>query len=646
MKHLLPAQFWPLLAKELREQSSRRRLYTQRALYALGLAGCFFLFVTYLPGNLGAGPAQMLGGGEVVLRALLLVQFVTICLVLPASMAGAIAYERECGTLDLLRLTGLRAHEILLQKYVGRLIPMFTMLLASMPLLALAYSLGGFSTASLWCGVLFLFLACLHVGALAILVSAVCDSLLTAWIGAYLAGALFYGVPLALSLVKPLVPTRGTALPWNEAMLLVLVPVPGLGGTDASSPRLLLLRSIPVLISTLLFLWLAWRAVAAPRAAGPRRRNPFLHVWGFLNAEAALVPVKSRLPRTEPVAWLEENKRTFSKTQDLIRLFLFLAFPLLVAEFPLELAQTALQRSGHSATMAALGGLLFVLAVLAVCASAVTTVLEERSRQTLDVLLVTPLSGRDIVRQKMHGTWRLACVFYAGLCLLLLIEARGEMSRARFVTFLRVVPLPLALVIVGLVTWLGILAWRRIPVGRTWRALGVAALFPGLLLADAWAGRAPFYAPCVTDWWAAGGLDALLGTLLVGVVTVPMFAWVAMWIGLNVRNRQHAVVSILTVLVAWNTLPWLAGWAFLPVLLAIPNGWSYVGGWQPAFHSPLAWLALTDMGQAGRITAPLFLGLLVWHTAILLFFRRMCLVHADRYLGRIPRPDKPPQDLR
>ena len=87
-------------------------------------------------------------------------------------MAGAIAQEKERDTLGLLFLTDLTPWELVLQKYVGRLIPMLTLLFLSLPLLAVAYSLGGVSSMMLGSSAMTLFLTCLVVGALALECSA------------------------------------------------------------------------------------------------------------------------------------------------------------------------------------------------------------------------------------------------------------------------------------------------------------------------------------------------------------------------------------------------------------------------------------------------------------------------------------------
>ena len=160
---------WPLLGKELLEQAARKQMYVIRVAYALVLFGAFCVYYTR---HLAGGPVLALGRGLDPFNFLVGAQLVTIFLFLPPLMAGAIAQEKERETLGLLFLTDLTPWELILQKYVGRLIPMLTLLFLSLPLLAVAYSLGGVSAGMLYSSAATLFLTCLWVGALALECSA------------------------------------------------------------------------------------------------------------------------------------------------------------------------------------------------------------------------------------------------------------------------------------------------------------------------------------------------------------------------------------------------------------------------------------------------------------------------------------------
>src|ERR1035441_4614839 len=144
-------------------------MYVIRVAYALVLFGAFCV---YYVRHLAEGPVLAMGGGLGPFNFLVAAQLVTIFLFLPPLMAGALAQEKERETLGLLFLTDLTPWELILQKYVGRLIPMLTLLFLSLPLLAVAYSLGGVSAGMLYSSAAALFLTCLWVGALALECSA------------------------------------------------------------------------------------------------------------------------------------------------------------------------------------------------------------------------------------------------------------------------------------------------------------------------------------------------------------------------------------------------------------------------------------------------------------------------------------------
>ncbi len=65
---------------------------------------------------------------------------------------------------------------------------------------------------------------------------------------------------------------------------------------------------------------------------------------------------------------------------------------------------------------------LWILAALIVSVQASCLISGERSRQTLDVLLTSPLSGRDIVLEKMQGIRRLTWVLSACFMTIFLFE--------------------------------------------------------------------------------------------------------------------------------------------------------------------------------------------------------------------------------
>lgn len=151
--------FWelPLLVKELNEQSSRPRTYVVRFLYAASLftAACALFYGGFLSGD-----TNTLGRGRFMFERLVTYQFWAIFVFLPAISCTALTIEKERNSLGLLLITSLRPWQIVLQKALGRIVPMLTFLLLSFPLMAVAYSFGGVTEDYLWSGTYLLVITC------------------------------------------------------------------------------------------------------------------------------------------------------------------------------------------------------------------------------------------------------------------------------------------------------------------------------------------------------------------------------------------------------------------------------------------------------------------------------------------------------
>jgi ABC-type transport system involved in multi-copper enzyme maturation permease subunit len=142
------------------------------------------LAVLFAPGPV-LTPNSLAKFAEAFLHMLLVVQILTVFVVTPAYVAGAIAEEREAGTLDLLFTTHLSDREIVLGKLCARLVHMAGVLLVGLPVLALTQFLGGVDMELILAGFANTFLALLGVGSLSIFISAQAQSVLGAVMGTY-----------------------------------------------------------------------------------------------------------------------------------------------------------------------------------------------------------------------------------------------------------------------------------------------------------------------------------------------------------------------------------------------------------------------------------------------------------------------------
>ena len=385
----------PLLAKELIEQAANRRTYAVRSAYAvLLLVTAWLLFYQILSTHTGTTSFQVLGQGQRMFQTMLSLQLAGIYLFMPAITCGVVTREQERGTLALLCITRLGPGTILLEKLASRLVPMFTFLLLALPLSAFAYSLGGVSQGELWFGIWLLALAAVQVGSITVMCSAYFRSTTKAFIGSYLcvAALSFWCGPLGVFFILP---GRGS-VEMNAFSTIVTLGVSGY----------CLVRA---------------RHFLSQRIFGPPRDvvRDVLYDAGYsppTNLEESLTRGISRrpvdLPDDRPVAWRERAKVSLGPTGMYLRLFVFMVeIIILLICFVTWIDLSVSWSHFHSVrrveySPSALPAILFLLwfvTVPIIVANSVNLVAIERSRQTLDVLLHTPLTGREILEQKLSG---------------------------------------------------------------------------------------------------------------------------------------------------------------------------------------------------------------------------------------------------
>ena len=568
----------PLLGKELAEQAARRGTYVVRVVYALLLfLASAILLHDVLPATGSYNAWQLMGSGRRILEPLVIMQFFGICLFLPAMMAGTIAGEKEQDSLALLFLTDMGPWEILLQKYLGRLIPMFNFLLLSLPVMAVAYALGGLESRYVTIACWMLFLSCLQVGAFALMCSAICRTTVSAFMSSYLGLAALWLLP-ALTLAFGVFGHSVTA----EKFLLCLIPPAVLldRGPQASFGDVLL-PSLPILLSVSLFLQLA-RVFLVRRAFAPaqspllalfRRMDRVFKRWNDRVGGIVVGQVADVLPENEPVAWRELHKRSMGKLHYLVRLGLLIEVPVLF------IGVFALSEPAAHETLSMLACLIWALAALLLAVQGANTIVAERTRQTLEVLLTTPLWGDDIVRQKMRAIYRLCILFAVPLLTLMAMGSIGQAFHS----------------------------YRSYYSGYSGDEQGVGVY--------------------------------LVSSLLCIGIYLPLLAWFSLWVGLRVRTRGRAIMASLVALAAWC----LAAPVLLLVLGACGMvEMSSSGGFPNCLLllSPAVGVAATEFGWGGH--SGLFEGWgvgamifnFVLYGAILFRLRYLCLRDADRLLRR------------
>lgn len=608
------AQAWnlPLLVKELAEQSTRKRTYVIRTVYALllfGFATLIFWANVYQEIN---SPFDVLGRGREMFMTVLALQFAGVYLFMPAITCGVLTSEKERNTIGLLLLTKLGPTTILLEKLLGRLVPMGTFLLLSLPLMGFSYALGGVTQHELWIGIWALFITVLQVGAVALACSAFFRTTVQAFIATYVIGVLIYFGPVMLGEMSYTVSEFYRVLAdtyngiWNALATSVFSfgPLAGLsefvGAPPAGNPLslqqydfpgLLLApimlvdqwnislwqvvpRSLPVIVTIAGFLGLA-RLFVVRRAFVPSR-NLLLKVFHRLDdlfqrinqnrvtKGIVLINESSTLPEGEPVAWRETRKKSLGTLRYLIRIFVATEVPVLIICL---LMATSTSASGMEAVSAVLF-LLWIMAALLVCVKGATLVAGERSHETLDVLLSTPLRSRELVRQKFRGVRRL-----------MIVLAMPLLTIVFFQTYMR-------------------LGFTNYNSGEDDSSL---------------------------LYFLAAGLAV--------VVYLPLVAWVSFAIGLRLKSQARAIFASLAVIVGWCAIPLIVGMSILELFrMHQTSVFHYFMLLSPATIIPMAEFTVLDEINH----TPWFAVLLNYsfYIPILLLVRWYSLAFAARHLGR------------
>ena len=422
----------PLLRRELTELSSRRRTYVIRFFGAIIVLTTVMLYYSYHVAMLessgygvGSGnPNRFLGAGSPIFKGIVPMLFVSVQVLMPALICGSITIEKERNTIGTLFVTRLSPMTIVLEKLGSRLVPMFTYLLLTFPVLAVVYSLGGVETTLLLGTLWLLFCECLLYASIGLLCSSWFATTVTAFIWSYvLTGllAVFSGLfarDLPMALPTPYYVWIAAFQGFNSS---------GYGNNTLLSPsssgfmhtlaQLLFVfaTTIPSLMVTVVMVLMA-RVFLVRRAfisSASVMLKVFKAVDGFFvqlndRTTGGMVLLKdyNSLPLFDPVAWRERSKKSLGKARYLFRILVVMEGPTL---FICVGAATVSARSDFSG-MRVLLQLVWAIAAMILAMKGATIISAERVRETLDALLSTPLTAKEILTQKVAGMKRLMIV--------------------------------------------------------------------------------------------------------------------------------------------------------------------------------------------------------------------------------------------
>lgn len=455
---------FPLLAKDLTERAARLRTYVLRGMCGLFLVGWFWWKFQIEPGrdfDGGEFAPSLLGAGQSIFENLSVALCWALLILQPAIIAPVLTHEKERGTLSLLLLTPQRPTKLLLEKYLSGLIPMATLLLFALPIGAVAYSYGGVTQFALLSAALVLFGTWLQAGAAALLCSAWFRTTPSALIASYmLLGILYVGLGYTskseimeahqkglratslggwtsrnegfglteywesdftnfpVSMAKQASQMKGWSTPSQDGQILLRSVADyreafqeHVGFSIAALTEPLARFACWLLIPAAAFFVIARLVVTRRADPPPSRILPRFFRWldslfNRINRKFggfAFASNRDALLANDPILWRESTTGVLGRPQNIIRLGYVISMLTVFIVLPAAPASDGMVRNAPK-VIAALGALFVVV-------RAVESIAGERSRQSMETLLSTPIRRGDIVRQKARPVFWLSLAF-------------------------------------------------------------------------------------------------------------------------------------------------------------------------------------------------------------------------------------------
>lgn len=441
MRVRLPYVGSPMLAKDLAEMAQRRRTYVVRVAFALLVFSMSALVSLRAYRAVRWTPAGLLGQGAILLDVLYVIETVLLWLFVPAIVSGSLTAEKERHTLELLFVTRLGPWSILIEKLLSRLVPVATFLLISLPLLLVGYLMGGLTPLDLELAAIGLVITAFEVACLSLFCSASCATTASAFVASYVTMAAVFFAPYLLIAALTAIDSEYRQLAGHRAAFFTLFDPPqwqagiamAAASTQGLSAELLFEeRTAPgpmhpfhrhpfplcvMSICGMCFLLLARWAVVSRATPQPAYwlRGVFLRldaVWKRINDRVGrgilIGRAEEDLPDYRPIAWRERRRGSLGQFNYLVRILLFLEIPILLYTVLYLWARRygAATREFAFGAFVIPGTVLWSIALLVVFVRSAGLIAAEKARQTLDVLVSTPLSLSALVGDKLRGLRR------------------------------------------------------------------------------------------------------------------------------------------------------------------------------------------------------------------------------------------------
>jgi ABC-type transport system involved in multi-copper enzyme maturation permease subunit len=412
----------PILQKELRVASRRRRGYLLRCGYVLLLTlyiAMVWISAVSFARSGAMSRAQMQVAAHTITRGIVWFQFFGAQAVVLILMSTAISEEVYRRTLGVLMTTPLSSRQVVRNKFLSRLFQVLLLVAASLPLLAIIRVLGGIAWSYVVVSLCVTAATVIFVGSISLFFSALCRRAHLAVLASVLTVSfLFVLVPILTGSSRQFMRwqiSRFSPQPlFTVNPYLLLTHCPNLPtaapGTVLAGTRAVVMCCLLLLSGAGLVLLGAERLVgglALRRAMGePVLLDRLRHGRLWDTAREQRAPRRPRRIRRvvgPPMIW-KELISTFSGRQkfaarmvlgvEILLILIVLLFPAMTVGMPYELLLR-----GYLWAFLGLG----VLITMIVPASVMSA---EREARTWPVLLLTPLTDQEILLGKLVGVFR------------------------------------------------------------------------------------------------------------------------------------------------------------------------------------------------------------------------------------------------
>jgi ABC-2 type transport system permease protein len=396
--------FGPILDKELRVSSRRKRSYLLRSSYVVMLllyvlTIWFSLSASSRVGSVTYNTSRMAEIGQRVIVNIIWIQFVVSQILAVIMLSSSISDEIRMGTLNVLMTTPINSFQIVTGKLLSKLLQLFLLLALSLPLLAIVRVYGGIPWNYVVSGLAITMAAVVFAGSLSLSLSVfyrqsyqVIIIILTGYLlFVALSNLLIWaiGINIFVSLINPI---------WAMFYISEHMTASPNGLFSTTLHCMIMLAASVIVLSVSM-----WRIRYAALGLRPKKSesrkvikdekgNEVAHYYEYDGHIRHVVG--------SPMFWKEKMKGFWGQTRTdrivtilLICLFCIIAFCFLFT-------------SGNSIVRYSISGLYWAVIIRLAIATA-GSIAGEKEARTLPVLLVSPIQDKDIILGKAKGAlWR------------------------------------------------------------------------------------------------------------------------------------------------------------------------------------------------------------------------------------------------